>query len=299
MKRELGLLAGTPFAKMTGSGNDFVFLDIRDAALATVKEPQVIRAICNRHNGIGADGLVVLERVIGPVNPDNAGAAPLGTGQSEATSVRIHFFNSDGTVADLCGNATLCATALAAELGMASAAGMTLHTQAGVVASRLLEGMPEIDLQPVSNWTLDADVELAPQEHRVGYVIIGVPHLVVLCDDADSADLEGRGPKLRRHPSTGEAGANVNWVSKRPDGSWRYRTFERGVEGETLACGTGAVASAILLHTWGMASATVNLIASSGRAVTVQLAPVQNGYRPTLRGEGRVVFRGHINDLRI
>jgi len=277
-----GELTGIPFAKMTGSGNDFVFFDARDAPIELLTLPQVIRAICNRHNGIGADGIVVLEPLTG-----------------DATA-RIHYFNSDGTAADLCGNATLCSTSMSAELGLADGGAITLLTPAGEIRSRLVDAVPEIDLQPVTDIRSEIQIDRGPGETRIGYATVGIPHLVVLCDDADAVDLAARGPRLRRHPVLGDAGANVNWVSSRHDGSWRYRTFERGVEGETLACGTGAVATAILLATWQLASAPVHLHASSGRDLEVSLRRSRDGsgaFHPTLRGEGRVVFRGRIATL--
>jgi diaminopimelate epimerase len=276
-------LYGIAFAKMTGSGNDFVFFDGRDVPLERVTSPEIIRSICNRNNGIGADGIVVLE----PARPD--------------ADVRIHYFNSDGTPADLCGNATLCSTAMSAMLGLAADSGMTLTTPAGLIASRLMAGLPEIDLQPVRAIRADMPIELGTGEQRLGFAVAGIPHLVILCADADKVDVAGRGPLLRRHAASGPAGANVNWVSPMPGGQWRYRTFERGVEGETLACGTGAVATAVLLTAWGLAAAsTVTIRTSSGRDLEVRLAAgasPESGYQPTLRGEGRVVFRGVIESI--
>lgn len=273
-------LRSIPFAKMTGSGNDFVVFDGRDVLLERVTSPEMIISICNRHNGIGADGIVFLE-----------------SGHPDA-DVRIHYFNSDGTPADLCGNATLCSTAMSAMLGLASASGMTLTTPAGPIASRLAAGMPEIDLQPVATVCLDVAIDTVEGEQRIGFAVVGVPHLVILCEDADQVDVERRGPFLRRHQASGPTGANVNWVSPMPGGRWRYRTFERGVEGETLACGTGAVATAVLLTAWGHAQAsTVTIRSSSARDLEVRLTAAETGYQPTLRGEGRVVFRGVIESL--
>lgn len=283
-------LRGLPFTKMTGSGNDFVFFDGREVPLEVVTQPEAIRRICNRYNGIGSDGLVVLEPV------------------SDGADVIVHFFNQDGTAADLCGNATLCSTALSAQLGMAAAAGMRLTTGAGLITSRLsgLEHqtlLPEIDFQPVTDIRPEIAIEPVAGEQRLGFVIAGIPHLVILCDDAEAVDVAGRGPILRWHPEAGATGANVNWVSPLADGRWRYRTFERGVEGETLACGTGAVATAVLLTTWGLTTAdVVTIVTSSGRDLEVRLRPFATesgaaGFKPTLRGEGRVVFRGVTGDL--
>lgn len=285
-------LRDIPFAKMTGSGNDFVFFDGRIVAAELVTSPEVVQAICNRHNGIGADGVVVLE----PVDSSLSNSLDSNAAQSQA---RILYFNSDGSAADLCGNATLCSTALSVELGLAQPEGMGLETPAGRIASRLLNGLPEIDFRPVSRVLQQVPIERVPGEQQIGFAVAGIPHLVVLCDDADHVNLEDRGPILRHHASSGSAGANVNWVSPRTDGSWRYRTFERGVEGETLACGTGAVATAILLTEWGLAVGPVQIRTSSGRDLTVRLNRKNDEWYPTLRGEGRVVFRGRIGELPI
>jgi diaminopimelate epimerase len=285
-EHDISALLDVPFAKMTGSGNDFVFFDAREVNTDVVILPEIIQAICNRNNGIGADGIVVLE------------------GPSGGTQARILYFNSDGSPADLCGNATLCSTTMSVELGLASATGMLLSTPAGDIRSRLVDGVPEIELQPVRELEADVRIALASGEERIGYAVAGIPHLVVLCADADAVDVAARGPILRYHAALGAHGANVNWVSPRADGRWRYRTYERGVEGETLACGTGAVATAVLLAAWGLDPSPTIIRTSSGRDLEITLDPQRdatssaiNGYAPTLRGEGRVVYRGRIATL--
>jgi diaminopimelate epimerase len=283
-----------PFAKMTGSGNDFVFFDGRHVDRALLTRPEVIQAICNRYNGIGADGLVVLEALD---TLDRGEQVRTHTGAAPRASARIHYFNSDGSPADLCGNATLCATTLAVDLGLAPPESITLDTPAGVISSRVVGASPEIDLQAVTDVDDRVAIAADPGEARIGFAKAGIPHVVVLSDEVERIPLKARGPVLRHHPALGPSGANVNWVSKLADGRWRYRTFERGVEGETLACGTGAVATAVLLVTWGLASSPVRLVTSSTREVEVALQKSPSGWRPTLRGEGRIVFRGRIGDL--
>jgi diaminopimelate epimerase len=143
-------------------------------------------------------------------------------------------------------------------------------------------------------------IELQPGEQRIGFALAGVPHLVVLVDDVEAVDLMHRGALLRRHPAAGEAGANVNFVAARPDGTWRYRTFERGVEGETLACGTGSIGTAILLVRWGLAQSPVTIRTTSGRQLIVTLRETEGRpgeFQPSLKGEGRIVYRGRIDDL--
>jgi diaminopimelate epimerase len=132
-------------------------------------------------------------------------------------------------------------------------------------------------------------------EHWIGFALAGVPHLTVRCDSVAAVDVVGRGRPLRYDPSL-ERGANVNFVSREPDGAWTIRTYERGVEAETLACGTGAVVSAVLLVESGEASSPVQLRTRSGRTLTVRLTHSESGWMPSLSGEARIVYRGVLVD---
>ena len=163
-----------------------------------------------------------------------------------------------------------------------------------MIRARLREGSPEIDLQAVTELSNDFDVPLGEGEGRIGFALAGVPHLVVLCDEVELADVSGRGRQLRHLPSLAE-GANANFVSRRGS-DWAMRTFERGVEAETLACGTGAVASAILLSSWGLGGAEIRLRTRSDRVLTVRLTKEGLAWHPSLRGEGRIVFRGCLGE---
>ncbi len=277
--------------------------------------PELIEAICHRGNGIGADGVVVLE----PCGSDGR--------------VGVRYFNRDGSAGALCGNATLCSTWLAVHLGLGSASGMTLVTGDGEVAARLDGDRPSIRLRPVRDLRCEVPGIPMAQGERVGYALVGVPHLVIVTPEVERVDVAGDGPGLRHHPAVGPAGANVNWVQRLPDGRWRYRTYERGVEGETLACGTGAVAVAALLAAWEMTSpdpdaagtaaagrgdahrqagapagshgrdwsaGSVALLTTSGRLMVVtppSAAETAAGVGAVLSGEGRVVFRGVISAL--
>lgn len=270
-------LQGRRFYKLTGSGNDFLFFDLTAAGARGEAEalaaPETIARLCARGTGVGADGVVLLER------------------GSEA-DVRIRYFNSDGSLAALCGNATLCTTALAARLGAAAPEGMRIETGAGTLTARVRDGSPEFDLAPVREVTADFPAEPAPGERRIGFALSGVPHIVVLCDDVAAVDLPRRSLPLRHHSAL-EAGANVNYVSRDPSaGRWSMRTFERGVEGETLACGTGAVATAVLLATWGESGERTELRTRSGEPLVVSLRRDAGAWHPSLRGEGRIVFQG-------
>lgn len=265
------------FYKMTGSGNDFVMLDGREHQLSDWPA-QRIAAVCARQTGVGADGVVLL--------------TPEGTDR-----VRMQYFNADGSFAAMCGNAALCSTRLAARLDMASPAGMTLRTPAGEVMSRCTgEGHEaEINLPPVEPLVRIEGVCRAG-EHQAWLGLVGVPHLIVLVDDVDRLDVVERGRQLRFDPALGPEGANVNFISPPtgPGKTWLIRTYERGVEGETLACGTGTVAAALLLVQVGRTQLPLVFASRSGSPLSVRATPtLEGGFADVwLRGEGRLVFEG-------
>jgi diaminopimelate epimerase len=277
VKTDRRALEGLEFWKMTGSGNDFVFFDLRERRVPELDRSEIIQAICHRRNGVGADGIVLLLRSAGP------------------GGLAIRYYNADGSLASLCGNATLCATRLALSLESSGPPEITIDTDAGVVRGRLAGRDPEIDLQPLTRIQPQYAAELAAGELRIGFAEAGVPHLVVLVEDVDGVPLDARGRQLRHHAGL-EAGANVNFVA-RAGSRWLMRTYERGVEGETLACGTGAVASAALVQQWGLAGPTVEIRTRSGRDVVVRLQREGERTHASLAGEGRVVFHGRIARL--
>src|SRR3954469_531930 len=195
------------FFKMSGSGNDFVVFSRPEGH--DFEDPSMIQTLSARGTGVGADGVVFIE----------------SAGEGD---VRMRYYNSDGSEAALCGNASLCSTRLAVELGLAQAGGFLLHTAAGALKARIRDGLPEVDLEPVSEVRAEeTQVGRAHGERRLGYARVGVPHVVVEIEDIESADVTGRGPELRHHRALRPDGANANFVAKRGDGQFAYRTFER------------------------------------------------------------------------
>lgn len=276
-----GHISGRRFWKMSGSGNDFVFVDGREDRGTGFDESSVIRRICARGTGVGADGIVVL------VTPSD-----------ETADIGIRYFNSDGSVASLCGNATLCTASLASRLGAVDPDGFRLATGTGVLSARISSGLPEFDFPPIGTvhgeWK---SLGLEEGEDRLGFAVAGIPHVVIRVANIDDVDLRRRGPQVRFDPSFAE-GANVNFVSRGDVSGWRMRTYERGVEGETLACGTGSVATAILLRTWNEAGPDIELRTASGRVLGVRSERLPDGtWHASLRGEGRLVFEGELREL--
>jgi diaminopimelate epimerase len=274
---------GRVFYKMSGSGNDFVMFDGRHLEAAELT-PETIVAICDRRLGIGADGVGLLE-------PAAAGGADPGV------TFTFRFWNSDGSPGPMCGNGALCATRLAVRLEFARPDDeVRFATAAGIHRGRVVGERAEIALPDCPMPQPAPDVPTAPGERDPMLVEPSVPHLVLLADDVERVPLQERGPSLRHHPSLGPGGANVNWLSPGSGGAWRMRTFERGVEGETLACGTGAVACALTLAAHGAARSPITIRTTSGLPLEVSFEA--KGPRATaihLRGEARLVYRGIIS----
>lgn len=270
-------MKGTLFYKMTGSGNDFIMLDGR----ATKPErwsPRRVRALCDRRTGIGADGLVIL-------TPGAPG------------SVRMCYWNSDGSHGAMCGNAALCSGRLSVELEMVPPGEFCLLTDAGMVRviSRANHDEAEINLPDVDLPRDLPEIEASSGERWLSLGTVGVPHLLVRVDDIEHVDVLGRGALLRSHHRTGPTGANVNFISRNGDGDapWLIRTFERGIEGETLACGTGTVAAAMAVSSRGEASLPVRFRSRGGPELTVRAR--LEGSRASniwLAGQGRLLYRG-------
>jgi diaminopimelate epimerase len=272
-------MRGAVVYKMSGSGNDFVFVDGRMSPLHDWGS-DAIRRVCDRRSGVGADGFAVLEP------------------GSSAGRVRFHFFNRDGTRAPMCGNGALCATQLACLLELVPGPQMVLETDAGGVSATVVTGdnpRAQFSTAGLADPTVP-DIPLQNGERSIHLVNVGgLPHLVILVDEVSSVQLPGRGRELRHDSAVAPAGANVNFVGTDHDSAqWRMRTYERGVEAETLACGTGAVACAgALIWVQAITELPWDVRTSSGQLLTIG-GTIQDSARlvsPTLTGEARLVFK--------
>jgi diaminopimelate epimerase len=266
-------MRGTLFYKMSGSGNDFVMLDGRFTDPSCWPAAQV-RAVCDRRKGIGADGLVIL--------------TPVPT-----EGVRMAYWNADGSVGALCGNAALCSGRLAATLELVPSEEFPLLTDAGVVRVRASAGRDTAEINlPDAAIPRESRIPLEPGERWISCAEVGVPHLVLRVNDINDVDVNGRGRPLRSDQSLGPEGANVNFVSPGP-GSWLIRTFERGVEGETLACGTGTVAAALALAARSEVRLPLSFRSRGGPELTVRAVMTASGASDIwLQGQARFVFKG-------
>jgi diaminopimelate epimerase len=276
-------LKGRRFWKLTGSGNDFVFFDARGGVDEVLLEPTVIDAVCDRRSGVGADGIVLFEP---PVE------------DSELYSIR--YFNRDGTLAEMCGNASLCSIRVGQLLNVVTserAQPFAFHTSSGKLLGKagLADEDPQIEMPAPRELNAASEIERAAGEQRIGFVRVGVPHLVLVVDDIDRIDVEKRGRELRMDRRLRD-GANVNFITRIGPGVWRMRTYERGVEAETLACGSGSIAVATLLAEWGLEprEGEVRVLTSGGRTLSVSWRKQNGRLIPFLQGEGRLVFAGEM-----
>ncbi len=248
-------IPGIPFHKMHGAGNDFVMLLKQDLPSFPLG-PKRIAQLCDRRLGIGADGLIIVE----PTTDD--------------VSFRMHYFNSDGHEAEMCGNGARCAFALAHAVGIVGPSG-TFASASGLHSGRIL-GHQEVEVQ-LPGWSdleLSLHLEGIPWS-SVGFCNTGVPHTVISMPDLaslDALDIDHWGPVIRNHIHFGSAGCNVNWMALDPEsGVAHLRTFERGVESETLACGTGASAAAVIWCLQGVAKSPVQILTRGGDTLIIKV----------------------------
>jgi diaminopimelate epimerase len=266
--------AAITFTKMSGAGNDFLVLG--GAAWASVPGDRAawVRSVCRRGLSVGADGVLVV--------------AAEGEGR-----VRVAFFNPDGGEA-FCGNGSRCAARYAASRGLAAGGSMTLSTAVGDVPATVEGARVRLTL-PAPEDRGELVLEQGTESFRGRWVIAGVPHFVLPVAGLSQYPLDRVGPLLRRHPKLGTSGANVDLVERDEGGRVHVRTWERGVENETLACGTGAVAVAMAARLAGAAE-TVEVVPRSGSVLTVSL-PGDPARPATARisGDARFVFEGSLD----
>jgi diaminopimelate epimerase len=262
-----------PFWKMHGAGNDFVLIKASDSNACTKDQ---IRAWCRPHTGIGADGVILL--------------LPATNAQHQ---FRMVFFNPDGGEAEMCGNGARCIARFAHEQGIAPSK-MRFETATGVVSALVDNESVTLEMPTPHSIELDQDLEVDGQLLSVHFVNTGVPHAVVLCDDLAQRDVAGLGKTIRNHERYAPAGTNVDFVEIMGD-TLHIRTYERGVEAETYACGTGVAAAATVCMLKDMLASPVNVFTAGGDTMQVNLA--RDGQQITqllLTGPAQHVFHGYI-----
>ncbi len=263
------------FWKMVGAGNDFVVLDNRDALVAEADKPAFARRVCPRAMGVGADGVLFVE-------------------PSETADYRLRIFNPDGSEAEMCGNGARCAARFAHAHDIAPDA-QRVQTLAGVVTATLVEDGARVGLPRVGALAYIEALEFAHETRPAWRIDTGVPHVVVSVDDVQAVSVRAWGRAIRTHPDFAPAGANADFLARGAQGGVDLRTYERGVEDETLACGTGAVAAALVAaRVWGLAS-PVTVRTRSGESLRVHFRPQGDAFADVaLEGPVRLVYRGEL-----
>jgi diaminopimelate epimerase len=263
------------FTKMNGAGNDFVLIDNR-ARKIKLSRSQVAR-LCDRHRGVGADGVLLL-------TPSVSGKADWAW----------EFYNSDGSTGEMCGNGARCFSRFVQKLtGLTR--GFAFETGAGVITASFQGARVTVSLTRPRDLRLNERVALSTGTRTIHSINTGVPHAVLFVPDADRASVQPLGPEIRRHPHFRPKGTNVNFVQRLGPNHIRVRTFERGVEGETLACGTGVTASALIAARLHGYTSPVKVQVQGGEQLEVSFREDHGEFADVrLTGPAEFVFEGRI-----
>jgi len=257
---------------MVASGNDFVVMDSRGTkGKGYTKQAQIL---CERRTGIGADGLLILE-------------------DSKKADFRMRIFNADGSEAEMCGNGLRCAALYAYK----NKKGLRIETEAGIYeATVTAKDRVKIKMEESKDIKLDVQIKVNTRSLKVNYVDTGVPHVVIFVQGLEGIDVEGIGRDIRYHDSFKPRGTNVDFVEVIDDKKIKMRTYERGVEGETLACGTGAVASAVITAFTLKVKACAIAVHAKGGDMKVSFNKLGNKIRDVyLEGNVREVYKGEVS----
>lgn len=266
-----------PFTKMSGTGNDFILIDHRQPRIAREVMPEFVRLACRRRFSVGADGLIFIE-------------------DSDKADFKWLFFNADGSEAEMCGNGARCAARFAYAHGIAPAH-MRFETVAGIIEANVSSTDVSVLMTEPQAFQLDLEIEVGGSSLRLDSVDTGVPHAVLFVDSYDGVDICQLGSRIRHHQEFMPAGTNVNFVMPMEDGAFKVRTYERGVEDETMACGTGAVAAALIAAVRAKAASPVRIVTSGNDQLSI-IFDLQEGPAAKnvfLKGPAHVIYKGELN----
>jgi len=266
----------TPFWKMHGAGNDFILIDDRQQTFPCDAADR-IEKIATPKYGIGSEGVILIQ-------------------PSDSADFRMRFFNPDGNEVEMCGNGARCVARLAYEEDIAPEK-MTFDTVAGVIGATIIaEDRVRLDMTPPEGLVLNQTLSVQGQDHTYHYVNSGVPHVVMEMENIQEVDLKALGPAIRYHERFAPAGTNMNIIQITGPDSLNVRTYERGVEAETLACGTGIVAAGLTAGSLGRVSTPVKITCAAGDIMEVNYTQGPDGPEsPTLTGPAVHVFSGQID----
>ena len=265
------------FTKMSGSGNDFIIIDNRDPVIEDSAKRDFVRQICVPKLSVGADGVIFVEN-------------------SNKADFKWDFYNADGSSPEMCGNGGRCVAKYAHVKKIASEK-MSFETPAGIITAEIKESYVRIKLTAPEDLQRNLNIDLNGKIFKVDSLNTGVPHAIVYSDDIANEDVRKIGRGIRAHPVFSPGGTNVDFVQKQGEGLLRVRTYERGVEDETLACGTGVVASALLASQADLVKPPVRVLTQGGEVLIVDFETVNGdgGFKEVfLEGLAKIVFEGSI-----
>jgi diaminopimelate epimerase len=273
------------FTKMTGSGNDFIIIDNRDLKIDRERGREMARLACRHKVSVGADGLILIEN-----DPE--------------ADFRWQFFNSDGSEAEMCGNGARCAARFAWLKGIVTKQQMSFRTLAGIIEAEILGERAKVRMTPPHGLEMGIDLELADCACKVDFINTGVPHAVYFAENGTQLgdlDVFAKGRAIRYHRRFQPAGTNANFALVRGPHDISVRTYERGVEAETLACGTGSIATALVAAAGNLVSSPVDVLTRSGETLVIHFdKDAQNDKiefsRVFLEGDAKVVYDAELWD---
>jgi len=264
-----------PFYKMSGSGNDFIIIDNRNQIIAESGLSQFISGICRRKLSVGADGVILIEN-------------------SDEVDFRWRFFNSDGSPAEMCGNGARCAARFAHVNGIAGNQ-LAFETEAGIISARIDNDRVKVKMPNPTDLKLDYDVVLKGGRINICSVNTGVPHVIIMQDQINDVDVVNLGREIRHHRDFAPAGTNVNFCCRRRHDEIAVRTYERGVENETLACGTGSIASALIAAFKLEMTSPIRVLARSGEYLTIYFNQADSRFDDIfMEGDARIIYHGEL-----
>lgn len=263
------------FFKMSGSGNDFIIVDNRDGIVDEADLLYFIAKVCRRKMSVGADGFILVEN-------------------AEGADFKWRFFNSDGSVAEMCGNGARCVARFAYLNGIVGP-DMSFETGAGIVEAQVAGESVKIKMTDPSDLKTDYTLELKDRSVSVSSINTGVPHVVIVTDTLDDVEVVKMGREIRLHDMFAPAGTNVNFICPIKEDTIGIRTYERGVEDETLACGTGSVAGALILARKVKIDGPINVLTRSGGNLKIYYKENNATYQDVyLEGDARVIYRAKL-----
>ncbi len=265
------------FTKMVASGNDFVVIDSLSRYLA-ISLRKLAQKICDRKYGVGADGLLVLEK-------------------SKVADIKMRIFNPDGSEAEMCGNGARCIAFYLGSRLKAQGSRLKIETKAGIIESQGNGSNVKIRLTDPKELKLDIPIKINNRPLKVNFINSGVPHTVIFVAGLDKIDVVNLGRQIRYHHKFRPAGTNVDFVEVFSNNSIKIRTYERGVEDETLACGTGAVASSLIAYRLSLiAVSPTDVLTRSGETLKVYFNKVGNNFKDVwLEGRAKIAYKGVCN----